>query len=61
MSEQWKGLKRRPDPKIELLKRCLDFVEYQVDHVERKDSGDWAELDLAEASILLVDLQEVTR
>ena len=44
-----------------LLKRCRAFIEYQVDHHQRKDSGDWAELDLTEASILLVDLQEVTR
>lgn len=61
MSEQWKGLKRRPDPKIELLKRCLAFIEYQVDHYKRDGDRAYVDLDLGEASILLVDLQEVTR
>lgn len=51
----------RSDKMEALLKRCFAFVEYQVDHYKRDGDRAYVDLDLGEASILLVDLQEVTR
>jgi hypothetical protein len=55
--ERWKTAKTQKA----LLKRCLAFIEYQVDHYKRDGDRAYVDLDLGEASILLVDLQEVTR